>query len=269
MRAFVTAAFVWLLAIPAFADARITVLVDVLKLSEAAQILKEEGLDYGSSLDDEMLGGQGGAGYQLQLQAIYDAPRMVETVRRALEDELQGEMLEQAITFYGSELGQKIVSLENSARRAIGDDDIEQAARGRYAELSGGDDPRLAQLTALVEAGDLVTNNVSSAMNSNYQFMRGLAEGGVLEMSDAEILRDVAQDMDEISEDTTGWMYGYFLMAYHPLTDDELDLYIAFARTPAGAALNRALFVGFGKAYEDISFGLGRAIALNTGAQDL
>ena len=99
--------------------------------------------------------------------------------------------------------------------------------------------------------------------------MRGLAEGGAVEMTDAEILADVAAEMDEITEDTTGWMYGYFLMAYHPLTDAELDTYITFAQTEAGTTLNRALFTGFGKAYEDISYGLGRAVALNMATEEL
>jgi hypothetical protein len=59
------------------------------------------------------------------------------------------------------------------------------------------------------------------------------------------------------------------LMAYSPLEDAELETYITFAMTPAGQALNRALFTGFGKAYEDISYALGRAVALNMTAQDL
>lgn len=269
MRALLIWPLLAILALPAWADARMTVLVDVLKLPEAAVILRDEGMAYGQDLNTEMLNGQGGAGFQIQLEAIYDPPRMVEDVRRALETELQGETLEQAITFFASDLGQRIVTLENSARVAIGDADVEKAARAHYAELEGGDDPRLAQVIALADAGDMINRNVTSAMNANYQFMRGLADGDVFEMTEDEILADVASDMDEITEDTTGWLYGYFLLAYHPLSDAELQDYITFSGTDAGRALNRALFVGFGKAYEDISYGLGRAVALNMAAEEL
>jgi len=269
MRRFLGAALIWLCATPLWADARITVLVDVLKLDEAAVILRDEGLAYGAQLNTEMLEGQGGAAFQQQLGALYDAQRMVETVRRALEETLESDAVEEVIGFYATDLGQKIVTLENSARQAIQEDDVEQAARSSYAARDGTDDPRIAQLEALVAAGDLVNRNVTSAMNANYQFMRGLAEGGALGMTDEEILSDVTTEMEEITEDTEGWMYGYFLMAYHPLSDAELDLYLAFAQTQAGVALNTALFAGFGKAYEDISYGLGRTIALNMVSEEL
>ena len=54
-----------------------------------------------------------------------------------------------------------------------------------------------------------------------------------------------------------------------PLSDEEMAAYIAFARTEAGQALNRALFDGFGAAYEDISYALGRTVAHNMLAEEL
>ncbi|MGC1495981.1 MAG: DUF2059 domain-containing protein [Sulfitobacter sp.] len=273
MRALMMWPLLALLAAPAFADARMTVLVDVLKLSEAAQILRDEGLTQAEELDAEMLNGRGGAGWHIQVSAIYGADRLVEAVRDALEDELQGPELtaelEDTIAFYASDLGTKIVSLENSARAAIVDPDVEEAARARYAELDGTDDARLATIKQLVESGDMINRNVTSAMNSNYQFLRGLADGDAIEMGDDEILQDVAGDIDEITDDTVSWLYGYLLLAYHPLNDDELQSYLTFAETPAGQALNRALFDGFGTAYEDISYALGRAVALNMTAEEL
>jgi hypothetical protein len=252
-----------------FADARMSVLVDVLRLPEAAQILSNEGLGYAQTLNDEMLNGQGGAGWQVQVGAIYDATRMVEIVRAALEAELEGTALEQAIAFYGSDLGDKIVSLENSARTAIQNPDIEEAARARYSTLNGRDDPRFAQVSRYIASGDMLNQNVTSALNSNVQFLRGLVDGGAMKMSEDEILSDVSNGLEATREDTTSWLYGFRLLAYHPLTDAELEAYIAFSQTSAGQALNRALFNGFGTAYEDISYALGRAVALNMTAQEL
>ena len=64
MRAFVLAAGLWMLALPLWADARSTVLVDVLRLGELAEILQREGLENAETLDRDMLGGQGGAGWR-------------------------------------------------------------------------------------------------------------------------------------------------------------------------------------------------------------
>ena len=257
------------LAGPLWADARMTVLVDVLKLREAVEILRAEGLGYAADLDADMLGGQGGAGWQLQVDAIYDRERMVEEVRTALSAELEGDALEDVITFFSTPLGVRIITLENAARAAMDDRDVEEAARGRYLELSEAPNARLNSLKVFVQDNDMIDRNVTSAMNSNFQFLRGLADGDAIETSEEEILNDVAGDMDEITEDTTSWLYGYFLLAYDPLSADELATYIAFSDTEAGQALNRALFVGFGRAYEDISYALGRAVALNMQAEEL
>lgn len=259
----------WLIATSSWADARTSVLMDVLKIEEVAQILQAEGIASAETLNQDMLGGNGGAGWQLQVGAIYRPQRIVEMLRTRLEAELQGDLREEVIAFFASDIGTEIISLENAARAAIGDDDIENAARLRFAEIEGTDDPRLAQIKALVESGDMITRNVTAAMNSNYQFMRGLAEGGAIKMTESEILADSAAQLDAITADTTGWLYGYLLLAYSPLEDDALDLYLEFAETEAGMALNRALFDGFGAAYEDISYALGRAVALNMVAQDL
>ena len=269
MRAFLIWPLLVMLALPAWADARLTVLVDVLKLRESAFILRQEGLTYAADLDADMLNGQGGSSWQVQVDAIYDADRMVEAVRSALAGELEAEAVETVITFFASELGQKIVTLENTARQAMSEGDVEEAARARYAELADSDDSRLTQLTAFIASGDMLNRNVTSALNSNYQFMRGLADGDVIEMTDEDILADVANETEEITEDTTSWLYGFFLLAYHPLDDAEFESYLEFSETEAGKALNRALFDGFGVAYEDISYALGRAVALNMTAEEL
>ncbi|MGJ8629380.1 MAG: DUF2059 domain-containing protein [Sulfitobacter sp.] len=276
-RAAVHFAVIWSLMVlaagAALADARMTVLVDVLKLSEAAHILREEGLEHALELDADMLDGRGGAGWQSQVDAVYNTERMVETVRGALADALQSPAssaeLEETIEFFASDLGAKIVTLENSARVAILDKDVEEAARARYEALEGTDDTRLALIKGFVESGDMINRNVTSAMNSNYQFLRGLADGNAIEMGDYEMLADVAADIDEITDDTVSWLYGYLLLAYHPLSDAELQVYLTYSQTKAGQALNRGLFDGFGKAYEDISYALGWAVALNMTAEEL
>ena len=257
------------LALPAHADARLSALVDVLRLPQIASILRDEGLTRAEDLNIEMLNGRGGAGWHIQIEAIYDPTRIVEAVRATLDAELQGEALEQTIDFFASDLGGRIIDLENSARQAIQDPDIEDAARTRYAELADTADVRLEMLRVFVTDGDMIERNVTTAMNANYQFLRGLSEGNGVNMSEDEILSDVVGEIEVIRADTTGWLYGYLLMAYSPLTDAELQAYIDFGQTPAGQALNRALFDGFGAAYQDISYALGRAVALNMTAQEL
>lgn len=270
MRGLWAAPFVFVFCVgTAFADARISVLVDVLRLQEAAVILAEEGMNQAEDLNVDMLDGQGGPGWATQVESIHAPDRMVEMVRAELAKELSGDTLEDVISFYASPLGSEIIGLENAARRAIQDPEVEEHARARFATLERQDDGRLALVRQLIDAGDMVSRNVTSAMNSNFQFFRGMAEGDALEMTEEEMLADVSRDIEESTKDTTSWLSGYMLLAYHPLSDNNMRVYITFAQTEAGEALNRALFAGFGKAYEDISYGLGRAVALNMLAKEL
>ncbi|MGC1505792.1 MAG: DUF2059 domain-containing protein [Sulfitobacter sp.] len=269
-RAFLLWPLIWLFgAVVVHADARMSVLVDVLKLPEAAMILSEEGEGQAQEINLDMLDGKGGPAWAQQVSQIYAPARMVELVRAELEKELSGEALEQVIGFFASSRGTQIVELENAARRAIQDADVEAAARALFTEVEDSDDPRLLLISDYITSGDMISRNVTSALNANYQFLRGLAEGGAIEMTEEEMLKDAAGDIEESTRDTTEWLFGFLLLAYHPLSDDDLRAYIAFSETPAGQALNRALFEGFGKAYEDISYALGRAVSLNMTAQEL
>lgn len=256
-------------ALPLWADARHTVLMDVLRVDALSQILREEGLQFGTNLNDEWLNGQGGPAWSAQVGAIYNSQRIAEGIRAGLEPALEGEVLEDVITFFASDLGGRIIELENAARRAMADAEVEAQASARFAELQGSDDPRLAQIQRMIDAGDLVNRNVTSALNSNYEFLRALVDGDVYVLSEEEILDDVLAERDAITADTTSWLGAFLLLAYSPLTLEEVTRYADFSETEAGSALNSGLFAGFDPMYEDISYAIGRALALNMAAEEL
>ena len=263
MRKFLAAFVIVITALPLWAGARHTVLMDVLQIRELSAILHAEGIRYGETLDREWLEGQGGPAWSGQVMRIYDPERISKSIRQGLEPALEGDLLEDAIAFFGSDLGERIVTLENAARRAMADPAIEEHARAQYAEALNAENPRM------IEAGDLVNRNVTSALNSNYQFLRALVDGDIYAMGDEDILRDVLAERDAITEDTEGWLGGFFALAYSPLTIEELTAYADFAESTAGKALNSGLFAGFDPLYEDISYALGRAMALNMAAEEL
>ncbi|QUJ77649.1 DUF2059 domain-containing protein [Sulfitobacter albidus] len=273
MRAVLTSALAALLcvtlALPVWANARHTVLMDVLRINELTAILHAEGLAFGESLNIDWLDGRGGAAWNQQVARIYDRERLAEGIRAGLEPSVTGDTLETAIEFFASDLGQRVLTLENSAREAMADAQIEEAARARHAQISGTNDPRLAQIARMIDAGDLINRNVTSALNSNVQFMRALVDGGLYEMSEDEILSDVLAERDSIEADTTGWIYAFLLLAYSPLTLEELTAYADFSETRAGKALNAGFFAGFDPLYADISYALGRAMVLNMAAEEL
>jgi len=269
MRHLLAATFVILTALPLWANARHTVLMDVLRIAELSEILHSEGIAFGSTLDRDWLDGQGGPSWSVQVARIYDPARISEAIRAGLEPALEGPLLEETITFFATDPGAQIITLENAARRALADEAIETETRARFAALDGSDDPRLAQIERMIEAGDLVNRNVTSALNANFQFLRALVDGDVYLMTEEEILTDVMAERDAIAQDTRGWLGAFMLLAYSPLTLEELTAYADFATGEAGRALNTGLFAGFDPLYGDISYALGRAMARSMAAEEL
>jgi hypothetical protein len=257
------------LAAPVWADARITVLMDLLRLDEVVRILRVEGETYASALDEDMLDGQGGGFMRVQVDRIYDPDKMSEYIRAGFEELLTGDDLDQTVAFYASDLGSRIVGLENAAREAMMDPDVEEAAKALYAEVRGTDDARLALIKTFVDTNELMDRNVAAAMSSNLALFNGLVDGKFISLTPDQMLREVWAQEEELRTDTEDWLFGFFLLAYQPLTLEELEAYVAFSTSTAGQAMNRALFAGHEKMYREMSYALGRAVALSAAGSTL
>lgn len=253
----------------ALAAPDIDTLSDVLRVDEFIGVMRDEGLRYGETLDEDMLAGTGGQYFRDQVRAIYDPDTMADFVRASLAAQMTPPDMAATLAFFETDLGQRILTLENAARVAMSDPDVEDIARAAHADLAGSDDSRLAQVARFVDVNDLVDRNVASALNSNYRFFRGFVDGGGDKLSDDEILTQVWAQESELREDTENWLFGFLLMAYRPLSDDDLDAYIAFSESASGQVLNGALFDGFDAMYRTISHALGLATAGALDASDI
>lgn len=246
-------------------------LVAALHLQELLGVMHEEGIDYGKQLADQLFPGEDGPGWQAIVRTIYDPAQMRALFEADFAHRLTPEQRAGALAFLTSPLGRRVVGLEISARRALLDPDVENAARARVRQMAKSDDPRLAQLRRFAEVNGLVEANVAGAMNANYAFYIGLADGHApgLDLDRKTILRDVAAQEDEIRDETRAWIFPFLATAYKPLSDAELNRYIAFSQSPAGRALNRALFASFDVMFDKISRRLGLAAAGMLSQQNL
>lgn len=262
-------------ALPGFAavaqsPAKFTMLMDALGLAEMMQIVRDEGLGYADDLNADMLEGQGAGFWLGQVDRIYDTERMNETVRLGLERTLNDEAVDASLAFFQSKTGTEIIGLENAARAAMTDTEVEEIARQTYREMAqAGDSDRLALISRFIEVNDLVDRNVTGALTSNYQFYQGLNDGAAFDLSEEEMIAEVWLQEEDIREDTIEWLFGYLIMAYQPLSEQDLEAYVVFSQTEAGQALNAGLFSGFDDMYVDISYALGRAVAMELAASEL
>ena len=251
--------------------APIDTLYRAMGLPDLMQVMREEGIDYGLEMEGDLLGGQGSDRWAAMVEDVYDLALMEDVVRNRLDSELAAEDLAPMIGFFSSDLGQRIVLLEVSARRAMMDDSVDEASRAMLAMMKDEAAPRLEALGVFAQTNDLINNNVVGALNSNYAFYSGLAEGGALpaDMSDDDILADVWEQEEFIRVDTEEWVFAYMAMAYQPLSDAELQEYIDFSATSEGLALNQALFAAFDELFVGISLALGRGASGFLAGQEL
>lgn len=268
------AAVVVLLALPLRVAAQdVAELTTALQLERLSGILHLEGLDYGKTLEAEMFPGQGGRRWTEDIARIHAPERLAAGLQAGLAVHFDGrsEDLGAAVAFFTSELGRRVIELELAAREALLDEAIKESAEEHFEDIrvKGGD--RLEALDRFVTVNDLIETNVVGAMNSNLAFMQGMADGGALEgeLSESEMLADIWTQEEQIREDMVNWVYPYLVLAYQPLSDEDLAAYTAFCETQAGRAVNAALFAAFDQVFSAVSYDLGRAVAGVLSAQDI
>jgi hypothetical protein len=263
----------FLSVLPAWADRNtdLEVLYEALGLVEVVDIMRQEGVGYGADMEEQMFPGRGGPGWAATVEQIYDREMMSKTVMAALDKGIDDEALGLLLDFFTSERGKQIIGFEVSARRAMMDEDIEEAAEDRMREMRDAGGPRIEAIERFITANDLVESNIMGAMNSNYAFYQGLLDGDAFggAMTESDILNDVWSQEPEIRSETETWVWSFLAMAYQPLEDDDLEAYISLSETKAGRDLNRALFNGFDRMYVAISRGLGSAAARFMAGQDI
>jgi hypothetical protein len=215
----------------------------------------------------------GGPGWDAAIAKIYDIPQLRARFNQALRAGLASDpdSVAAITAFFASDLGSRILTLEIEARRAFLDDAAEDAARVAADRQRAGREPRARQIERFIEAADLLEMNVAGALSGNLMFMNGMNETGIngVMLPEEEVMAQVWGQEEQIRSDTESWLYAYLGLAYAPLTEAELDAYIAFWETPAGKRLNAVLFAAFDKVFSGVSQELGRAAGQAMLGQDI
>lgn len=244
-------------------------LIGALRVDDTVRVMRQEGLQYGDEIAQEMLPGVSAPGWRRVLSEIYDTDRMAQLVTDRFAAELEGTDIAPLVAFFTSERGREIISLELSAREAFLDDATEDAATEVWQEAQQARPRLLVQVEEIIGDSDLVEFNVMGALNANLMFYRGLADGGAIEMGEDEMLADVWSQEGDVRAQSESWLGAFLMMAYRPLDPADLDAYAALYRSEAGRALNSAIFSAYDQMYEELSYLLGQAIARQMQSEEL
>ena len=135
--------------------------------SDVIAVMRQEGLAQGADMSGALLLSGAASDWQRSLEMIYNLDQMENTVTRRFFIELGDVDMAPVLAFLTNPTGQRLVAFELSAREAMMEGDIEQAARAAFRTLDEKSDARLTVLNDFVRANDLVEANVTGALNAN------------------------------------------------------------------------------------------------------
>lgn len=229
--------------------------------AETLDLIRQEGIAQGQALGTDLFGETGDPGWAAALDRVYDTRRMADIYDAALAEVLAQDptLAGDVAGFLGSELGARIVALELEARRTTLDEVAAEAAREVFEEVRQTDKDRLAQIDRLIDAADLIEINVTTGLNGNIAFYIAMAAEGApgATPDQSEMLAQVWSQEDDIRASVRKFLYPLMTLAYAPLTEDELQAYVAFSESPAGRRFNAAMTKAFDPVMLDLSRNLG------------
>ncbi|MEM7473229.1 MAG: hypothetical protein AAF340_17910 [Pseudomonadota bacterium] len=251
------------LVTPAFADQALAQrFYTSLQLGEMFEILRDEGMEAAEELarDDEAISPS--SAWTSRIERIYDVERMEALFEAALLSSENFELSDEALAFFESTLGKRIVEVEIYARKSLVDEAVEEAVREQAKSLKESEPDRVAAYQEFIDVNGFIDNNLAGALNSNLAFYRGLASHPEFRtMDESTMFEQVYQQAEEIRRDMVDWTMNFSVLAYSVLSLDEMQNYIDSSETKSGQALNSALFAGFDEVFEYHSYELGRAMA--------
>lgn len=161
-------------------------------------------------------------------EEVFDTDLMRELALDILEKTLDDDLLTDAVTFYASDLGQRLVAVEN-ASHMMEDDALEQAEGARIvAGLVETGSPRLELLKRMNRAIDASGNSVRALQEIQYRFLIAAAASGVIELRldpdelRAQLKRGEAQLRLALQQSAlAGAAY-----TYRDFSDDEVETYV-------------------------------------------
>ena len=247
---------------------------DALQMQALVPTLQQEARSGAAQLVEEGLMSPGPPAWPEIVARIHDPARLGPMFRDALgraAGQADPVLLDRALAFYETGPGLRLAALEHSAREAMLDPEVEEAARLAFERADEAQEPRARLIRRLIDEADLVSPNVATGMNTSIAFSQGFAEAGGFDMAPTpdELLADAWGQQDEIAIEAETWMQAFLMLAYSPLSDAQIEAYIDFATAPEGLLLADLLFNGFDEVFVQTAREMGLAAAIRDEGQEL
>lgn len=174
--------------------------------------------------------------WKLMAAPVFDPAQMQDMAVTMLQDTLDEEAIQTAHAFYGSELGRRLVEVENASHMDESEDrpELSEALLAHLIEEREVD--RIAALDRLVSALDDTSDGVAAMAEVQTRFMIAARDAGVIELRvDDEALRDlITQQFREMQSDNGSQdAVAHAAWTYRDFTTEEIDAYAEALEDPA------------------------------------
>lgn len=237
-------------------------LVQVLNLKDLFQELQNEGVTAGIEMLKEE--GQQSQEWVSKLNEIYSSDSMQEFFRNELLKLNIFEDVENAIDFYETTFGKKLIKNELTTRRILKSELGKAEAKKIFNQLKYFKPNRLKVYQKIIEENHYIEDNVSSSMNSNLAFYQGYSlslPSDKQRLLEAEIISKIWANEIETRKRMTEWVMSFTSYNYQDLTNNELNNLLDFSKSLPSKRLNNTINYILDKAFEDQSYRLGQAFA--------
>ena len=250
------------LPVQALEKTEVNRLVQVLNLKDLFQELQNEGVTAGIEMLKEE--GQQSQEWVSKLNEIYSSDSMQEFFRNELLKLNIFEDVENAIDFYETTFGKKLIKNELTTRRILKSELGKAEAKKIFNQLKYFKPNRLKVYQKIIEENHYIEDNVSSSMNSNLAFYQGYSlslPSDKQRLLEAEIISKIWANEIETRKRMTEWVMSFTSYNYQDLTNNELNNLLDFSKSLPSKRLNNTINYILDKAFEDQSYRLGQAFA--------
>ena len=257
---------IFLLTVPvqAIEKTEVNRLVQVLNLKDLFQELQNEGVTAGIEMLKEEGQGQQSQEWVSKLNEIYSSDSMQEFFRNELLKLNIFEDVENAVDFYETTFGKKLIKNELTTRKVLKSELGKAEAKKIFNQLKYFKPNRLKVYQKIIEENHYIEDNVSSSMNSNLAFYQGYSlslPSDKQRLLEAEIISKIWTNEIETRERMTEWVMSFTSYNYKDLTSSELNNLLDFSKSLPSKRLNNTINYILDKAFEDQSYRLGQAFA--------
>ncbi|KKL25679.1 hypothetical protein LCGC14_2402890 [marine sediment metagenome] len=178
----------------------------------------------------EMLGLQTedfGSEWSRLVQDVFDTDLMHDMAMDILAETLSDDQLDHAADFYASDLGKRLVEVENKAHM-IEDDGLKaESGAAIIAGLAGIESPRLETLRRLNVASDVEEISVRAIQEVQIRFLLAAAGAGVIElqMEEPDLREAMRAQADELGAQIAENALANAAYTYQSFSDDDLEAY--------------------------------------------